>query len=122
MMKLHRYVYVIDGKRATYDQIDADREFQLNKNVLAVPMESADVRDLEYDGTKRCDQIELKMYTYEDMVEFAQKYGNEHAPELYKEWLKNKILEHTKEAKKYNNLMEDAFNDRFYVFPDDYDY
>ena len=46
----------------------------------------------------------------------------QHAPELYKEWLTNKVVEATNEAKKYNDMMESAFGDRYYVFPDDYDY
>lgn len=120
MKKLNKYTYVIDGMQATYDKTVADKAKKDGKNVLAIPVQYADVTDLNYDET--CDQITLSMYSYDETVEFAQKYGNEHAEELYKEWLKNKILEHTKEAKKYNDLMEDAFNDHFYVFSDDYDY
>ena len=120
MKKLNKYTYVIDGVQATYDKTVADKAKKDGKNVLAVPVQYADVTNLEHDETS--EQITLSMYSYEEMVEFAQKYGNEHAPELYKEWLKNKVVEATNEAKKYNDIMELAFNACFYAFEPDYDY
>lgn len=125
-MKMRRYTYIIvDGGnyRATYNQDTADKAQADGKTVLAVKGEFADAQDIAYNASKH-NQIEVNLYNVDDMEQYAKDYGMQHAPELYKEWLKNKVMEATNEAKKYNDMMESAFGDRFYVFPDpdDYDY
>ena len=117
-MKLKRYTYIIvDGGnyRATYSQDAATKAQNDGKTVLAVCGEFADVKDLAYDATIH-NQIEVNLYNVDDREKYAKQYGMEHAPELYKEWLTNKVKESIKEAKKYNDMMESAFNDRFYSF------
>lgn len=123
-MKIRRYTYVIiDGNnyRATYSQETANKAQKDGKTVLAVCGEFADVKDLAYDASIH-NQIEVNLYNVDDREQYAKDYGMKHAPELYKEWLKNKVVEATNEAKKYNDMMESAFGERFCVFPDDYDY
>lgn len=125
-MKIRRYTYIIvdgDSYKATYNQEAANREQADGKTVLAVCAEYADVQDLAYDASRH-NQYETKFYNIDDMEKYAKQYGMEHAQELYKEWLKNKVVEATNEAKKYNDIMESAFGDRFYVLEHepDYDY
>lgn len=114
-MKIRRYTYIIvDGGnyRATYNQDTATKAQADGKTVLAVCGEFADVQDLAYDAARH-NQIEVNLYNVDDREKYAKQYGMEHAPELYKEWLTNKVKESIHEAKKYNDMMESAFNDRF---------
>lgn len=117
-MKIRRYTYIIvDGNdyKATYNQDTANRAQKDGKTVIAVCAEQADVQDLVYNELRH-NQIEANFYNVDDMEKYAKKYGMEHAPELYKEWLENKVKESIKEAKKYNDMMESVFDDRFYSF------
>lgn len=119
-MKIKRYTYIIidgDNYKATYSQDTANRAQANGKKVLAVCGEYADVQDLEYDAARH-NQIEANFYNIQDMEQYANEYGMQHAPELYKEWLKNKVVEATNEANKYNDIMESAFGDRYYLFQD----